>query len=296
MIGDIDKSVLTAFLSSFADDTRVGHWIKTMEDLQNFQRDLDEIYKWSSKNNMEFNSSKFECLRYGQERFPTVKQLNDQGEPIEVKNHVKDLGVYMSDDCSFGFHIRNAAVESRNLSNWVLRVFQTREETPMKTLFTSLIRPKVEYGCQIWSPTKRQEIVELEMVQRRFIKRIKGIEHLTYPEQLKKLRLYSLERRRERYLIIYLWKMLENLVPKCIDLRRRNGGRNGRSFRLPLLSRTASTRLKTIRDDSFFVQSVKLFNALPRNIRDLKGCSVEKFKNELDKFLLKLPDAPLGRS
>ena len=66
----------------------------------------------------------------------------------------------------------------------------------MKTLFTSLIRPNVEYGCQIWNPTKRQEIVELEMVQRRFIKRIEGIEHLTYPEQLKKLKLYSLERRR----------------------------------------------------------------------------------------------------
>ena len=45
MIGDIDKSVLTAFLSSFADGTRVGHWAKTMEDLQNFQKDLDNIYK-----------------------------------------------------------------------------------------------------------------------------------------------------------------------------------------------------------------------------------------------------------
>ena len=293
MIGDIDKSVLTAFLSSFADDTRVGHWVKTREDLQNLQKDLDNIYEWATKNNMEFNSSKFESLRYGENRFPTVKQLDDQGEPIEVKDHVKDLGVYMSSDCTFGFHIRNVTVESRNLANWVLRVFQTREETPMKTLFTSLIRPKVEYGCQIWNPTKKQEIVELEMVQRRFIKRIEGMEHLTYPEQLKKLKLYSLERRRERYLVIYLWKMLEDLVPKCIDLKRRNGGRNGRSFRLPLLSRTASTRLKTIRDDSFFVQSVKLFNSLPREIRDLKGCSVEKFKGKLDKFLLTLPDAPL---
>ena len=103
----------------------------------------------------------------------------------------------------------------------------------MKTLFTCLIRPKVEYGCQTWNPTKKQEIVELEMVQRRFIKRIEGIEYLTYPEQLKKLKLYSLER--ERYLIIYLWKMLEDLVPKCIDLKKRNEGRNGRSFRLPLL-------------------------------------------------------------
>ena len=87
--------------------------------------------------------------------------------------------------------------------------------------------------------------------------------------------------------------MLEDLVPKYKDLKRRNGGRNGHSFRLPLLSRTASTRLKTIRDDSFFVHSVKLFNSLPRNIRDLKGCTKEKFKVELDKFLLKILDAPL---
>ena len=109
---------------------------------------------------MEFNSSKFECLRYGEDSFPTVKQLDDRGEPIEVRDHVKDLGVYMSNDCTFGFHIRNVAVGARDLCNWVLRVFQTREETPMKTLFTSLIRPKVEHGCQIWNPTKKQKIVE----------------------------------------------------------------------------------------------------------------------------------------
>ena len=121
--------------------------MKTREDLQNLQKDLDNIYELATKNNMEFNSSKFESLQYGEDRYPTVKQLNDRGEPIEVRDHVKDLGVYMSSDCTFGFHIRNVTVESRNLCNWVLRVFQTREEIPMKTLFTSLIRPKVEYGC-----------------------------------------------------------------------------------------------------------------------------------------------------
>ena len=59
---------------------------------------------------MKSNSSKFECLRYGKERFPTVKHLNDRGEPIEANDHVKDLGVYMSGDCTFGFHIRNVMV------------------------------------------------------------------------------------------------------------------------------------------------------------------------------------------
>lgn len=57
MMGDIDKSVLTAFFSSFA-DTREGHGVKIMEDLQNFQKDLDNIYEWASKNSIKFNSSK----------------------------------------------------------------------------------------------------------------------------------------------------------------------------------------------------------------------------------------------
>ncbi|CAL4059403.1 unnamed protein product [Meganyctiphanes norvegica] len=281
MIGDIDKSVLTAFLSSFADDTRVGHRVKTVEDLTKFQKDLDSIYLWASTNNMEFNSSKFECLRYGCEKFPDTKQLNDKGEPIDIKEHVKDLGVFMSRDGTFKYHIRNVVVESRKMCNWVLRTFQTREVIPMVTLFTSIVRPKVEYGCQIWSPIKKQEIVQLEMIQRSFIKRIENIKHLTYPEQLKKLRLYSLERRRERYLIIYLWKMIEGLVPVCIDLKRRNRNRNGRSFKLTPHSRNASIRVKTLRESSFFIQAVKLFNALPKFIRDLEGCKLEKFKRNL---------------
>ena len=145
MIGDIDNSVLTAFLSSFAYDTRVGHGIKTMEDLENFQNDLDNIYEWASKN-MKFNSSKFECIQYGEEKFPTVKQMDDRGELIEAREHVKDLGVHMSLDCTFGFHIRNVAVTTKGLCKWVLRVFQTRDE---------MLMSKLEYGCQIWNPTKK---------------------------------------------------------------------------------------------------------------------------------------------
>ena len=64
-------------------------------------------------------------------------QLDDRGEPIEVRNHVKDLGVYVSDDCTFGFHIRKVEVESRNLCSWILRVFQTREEEPLNSIYVS---------------------------------------------------------------------------------------------------------------------------------------------------------------
>ena len=62
IIGDVDKLVLTAFLSSFADDTRVAKGITNEEDVEALQTDLQAIFKWSDENNMKFNYTKFECL------------------------------------------------------------------------------------------------------------------------------------------------------------------------------------------------------------------------------------------
>ena len=61
---DIDKKITSSFLSSFADDTRVGKSIQTAEDANYLQQDLYAIFKWAKDTNMEFNSDKFECLRY----------------------------------------------------------------------------------------------------------------------------------------------------------------------------------------------------------------------------------------
>ena len=63
LIGDIDQNIAFSFISSFADDTRVGRNIEDFEDIQLLQADLDAIYNWAESNNMEFNSDKFELLR-----------------------------------------------------------------------------------------------------------------------------------------------------------------------------------------------------------------------------------------
>ena len=45
------------------------------------------------------------------------------------------------------------------------------------------------------------------------------MQNLSYHQRLNRLnalRLYSLQRRRDRYIVIYMWKILENLVPNLI--------------------------------------------------------------------------------
>ena len=83
----------------------------------------------------------------------------------------------------------------------------------MLTFWKALVLSRIEYCCQLWSPHKRGEIIKLEAVQRSFASRISSVQHLNYWERLKALNLYSLQRRRERYTIIYVWKTLERIVP-----------------------------------------------------------------------------------
>ena len=66
MINDLGKSVFDSFISMFADDTRVSKVIKEQDDEMKLQEDLDRIYDWQTKNNMLFNTNKFELLRYGE--------------------------------------------------------------------------------------------------------------------------------------------------------------------------------------------------------------------------------------
>ena len=70
LISDIDKNVSASFLSSFADDTRIGLGINSPDDVKQLQDDLNEVYKWAKDNNMSFNSKKFELLRYGKKQSP----------------------------------------------------------------------------------------------------------------------------------------------------------------------------------------------------------------------------------
>ena len=104
LIGDIDQNISSAFLSSFADDTRVGKGIETEQDVSNLQDNLNSVYTWAKNNNMEFNSDKFELLRY---RVPSALIQDqtfykaDNGDMIEEKYLIRDLGITIANDASF---------------------------------------------------------------------------------------------------------------------------------------------------------------------------------------------------
>ena len=80
-------------------------------------------------------------------------------------------------------------------------------------IFNALILSRLDYCSQLWSPNLIRHIIQIEKVQHSFTKFITGMRDCSYSDRLSLLRLYSLQRRRERYCIIYAWKIIEEVVP-----------------------------------------------------------------------------------
>ena len=116
---------------------------------------------------------------------------------LEPSSHIRDLGVYLSDDCTWSYHINKMTVEARKIAAWVLGAFRDRSAVTMITLYKSLVRSKLEYCCPLWNPTKIGDIQLIENVQKQLTRKVKGMCDFDYWERLEKLKLLSLQRRRE---------------------------------------------------------------------------------------------------
>ena len=85
-------------------------------------------------------------------------------------------------------------------------VYKSKEV--ISKLYNSYVRPLLEYCAQVWTPYLRKDIYIVEKVQRRTIKMISGFEGKSYEERLKKLGMYSVERRFLRWDMIQVYKIL----------------------------------------------------------------------------------------
>ena len=312
MMHDINENIFYATIGSFADDTRLWKLITANSDIDNLQNDLQIIYEWADNNNMLFNGKKFEGISFGKNDHDNYqKYKTPETSEIDRKHHVKDLGIIVSDDLKFNNHINSIVQRGLRMCGWILRTFKTRDFQTMKILLQSLIISQMEYACLIWSPTDRKMIDLLESVQKRFTSRISIFQRyditlrmpicdVNYIERLNRLKIYSLERRRERFQILFVYKILSNMVPNP-GLTYNYNPRTKVRFE-PKFSLKTSAWIRKHRMDSFFVRGPVLYNCLPEKMRILPDTTksmsqnFEKFKKELDKWLENIPDTPGRRN
>ena len=299
-INDITTCITTSTIRCFADDTRITKGIRDENDVAILQHDLDKVMQWSSKNNMTLHEDKFEYMCHSASKSYHLRELpfvcqhfqyaTSEGCTLSPVHQLRDLGITVCDDLSWSPHIRSISNKARQKAAWVLIVFYTRSPPVMLTLYKSMVRSLLEFCSPLWNPTKISDIQELEGVQKTFTAKIYGCRDLDYWERLKKLSLMSLQRRRERYILVHIWKILYGQTSNDLQIQFHSRSRLGTLATIPSLSRASSSRHQSMYDSSFAVLGPKLWNAMPYYLNGI--AEFAPFKSRLTAFMLSVPDKP----
>ena len=251
--------------------------------------DIKAVMKWAGNNKMELNKSKFQLLQHGNKAELKTPYEIDETVVLEKSQHVKDLGITLSENLSFDQHITNITNEAKKHASWIFRLFDSRDPQNIMLLYNTYVRPRLEYSSPLWSPYQKKHLIQIESIQRTVTSRMAGMEGMNYWERIKELKIPSLQRRRERFQMIHIWKISQGIIPNDLNLQFYQTSRFGMKCKLPK-SNPRQRHLSTLKHESFFSRGPALFNIIPPEIKSSK--TLNSFKNNLQNFLNKIPDTP----
>jgi ribonuclease P/MRP protein subunit RPP40 len=276
-INDLDVDVLSK-LSKFADDTKLGKGVSSERDVEILREDLNKIFQWSVDWQMSFNTDKCSVIHMGKNNKEAQYKMG--GNEIKKSKKERDLGVIMDCTGKSSEQCVMAVKKANSVLGMIKRNIKFKSKEVIVRLYKSLVRPRLEFCVQAWSPHLRKDIDMLERVQRRATKLIEGYRDYGYEDRLQKTGLISLEKRRVRGDLIQTFKIMKGIdkVNYQDFFEVSNAGKTrGHSIKL---AKKRSNR--DIRKYFFSQRVINSWNGLTQEIVDAD--TINCFKNRLDKF------------
>ena len=214
--------------------------------------------------------------------------MNKDGQPhkISKSSEQRDLGVILTTDMKWSKQVSTSAGRANRILGRILNGLKNHNVEIIKKMYTSLVRPHLEYAVSAWNPYLKKDVDILERVQRRATRSIDGFRNLPYKIRLKRLNLTTLATRRRRGDLIQMYKIVHkqdtvnwhsnfnnNTTIKRVYGSRGNGYRIVRELVRNCLPRFNFFTNRVVND----------WNSLTNDVIESK--SMNTFKTNLDKLL-----------
>ena len=215
---------------------------------------------------MKFNCTKCKFMLVSRKRTHTTPSipLHLNGSVLEEVATFKYLGVLLSADLSWTQHVQNTCSKARRLVGLLYRrYYQHSEFNTLCQLYSTLVRPHLEYASTVWSPHLRKDVALLEDIQKFSLRVCSKQWGLSYPELLSLCNIPTLENRRIYLRLCQIFKIVNNLCffPPDVIVPKTTLSHSARLCMLQQpFARTSSFYY------SFVPDSIRRWNCLPEEL------------------------------
>ena len=223
-INDITENIKSN-IKLFADDTSLyviidGDAVNATKQLND---DLTQISAWADNWLVKFNASKSKALTISLKKDKDTIEL-----PLTFNNSLLDtvtkhkhLGIEINSNLTWKDHCKTICENASKKLNILATLKTLIDRKTLTTMYTSFVRPGLEYGSIICCNCSGTEDELLESVQRRGFKIITGgIVRTPTIHLYNEVGLETLKARRDRNVLLFFFKIINNMVPDYLrDLK-----------------------------------------------------------------------------
>ena len=116
---------------------------------------------------MSFNPDKCEIVHISSKQKPIIFQYTLHNQVLKSTNKAKYLGVTITNDLTWNHHINNITNKANPSLRFIKRNVKTNSIKTKELAYKTYVRPKVEYCSVVWDSWQKQQINQIEMIQRR---------------------------------------------------------------------------------------------------------------------------------
>lgn len=222
-INDLIKNISSDCLL-YADDLKIFRTIKSSEDCDILQKDLNAVSHWCKANLMYLNIEKCFVITFTNKYQQIVNDYSIDEQVLKRKYVAKDLGITFDSKLSFREHYQEIVTKANQLLGFILRSTKDFKDVHSTLyLYNTLIRTTLEYGSVIWSPHYSVHVENIERVQRKCLRILCYRQHLgratpNYEARLVNFNLQRLDIRRQYFDFIHIYKIIHSVfdVPNLL--------------------------------------------------------------------------------